>query len=104
MSFFIKAKVVLNRVITLIKATIRIRTFLGFSGVITSLTKIRNALDVMEEFAEAVMALVDVIKYVYAYVAHRARNWGRRWRQWWWVLTLSCDLREWLLTMFVGIE
>ena len=74
MGFLIKAKVVLNRVITFTKATIRIRIFLGFFNVITSLTKIRNALDVIEEFVEAIIALVDVIKYVYIYVAHRARN------------------------------
>ena len=74
MGFFIKAKVVLNRVIILTKATIRIRIFLGFSSVIILLTKIRNALDIIKEFVEAIMALVNVIKYIYIYVAYRTRN------------------------------
>ena len=66
--FLTKAKMVLNRVIILTKAIIKIRIFLGFPSVIISLTKIRNALDMIEEFVEAVMALVNVIKYVYVYV------------------------------------
>ena len=74
MGFLIKAKVVLNRVIIFTKATIRIRTFLGFPGVVILFTKIRNALDMIKEFAEAVIALVNVIKYVYIYVAYKARN------------------------------
>ena len=74
MGFFIKIKMVLNRVITFTKTTIRIRTFLDFPGVIILLTKIRNALDIIKEFVKAVIALVDVIKYVYIYVAYRARN------------------------------
>ena len=72
--FLIKVKMVLNRVITFTKAIIRIRTFLDFPGVAILLTKIRNALDVIKEFVEAVIALVNVIKYVYVYVAYRARN------------------------------
>ena len=78
MSFLIKIKVVLNRVITFTKAIIRIRIFLGFLDVAILLTKIRNALDVIKEFVKAIIALVNVIKYVYTYVAYRARNWGRR--------------------------
>ena len=73
-NFLIKIKMVLNRVITFTKAIIRIRIFLDFSDVITLLTKIRNALDVIKEFVEAIIALVDVIKYVYIYVTYRIRN------------------------------
>ena len=72
--FLIKIKIVLNRVITLTKATIRIKTFLSFFNVITLLTKIRNALDIIKEFVETIITLVNVIKYIYTYVAHRARN------------------------------
>ena len=74
MGFFIKTKMVLNRVIIFTKTTIRIKIFLSFSNVITLFTKIRNALDVIKEFVEAIIALVNVIKYVYIYVTYRARN------------------------------
>ena len=76
--FFIKIKVVLDRVITFTKVIIRIRIFLGFSSVIILLTKIRNALDVIKKFVEVIIALVNVIKYIYIYVTYRAKNWGRR--------------------------
>ena len=72
--FLIKAKMVLNRVIILTKVTIRIRTFLSFPNVATSLTKIRNALDIIKEFVKTIITLVNVIKYIYTYVAHRTRN------------------------------
>ena len=74
MGFLIKVKVVLNRVIIFTKTTIRIRIFLDFSNVITLLTKIRNALDIIKEFVEAIIALVNVIKYIYIYVTYRTRN------------------------------
>ena len=72
--FLIKAKVVLDRVTIFTKIIIRIRIFLDFSDVITLLTKIRNALDIIKEFVKAIIALVNVIKYVYIYVAYRTRN------------------------------
>ena len=65
---------ILDRVIIFTKTIIRIRTFLDFPDVITLLTKIRNALDIIEEFVEAVIAFINVIKYVYIYVAYEARN------------------------------
>ena len=72
--FFIKIKIILDRVIIFTKIIIKIRIFLGFSGVIILFTKIRNALDVIKEFVKAIIALVNVIKYVYTYVAYKARN------------------------------
>ena len=72
--FFIKIKIILNRVITLTKVIIKIRILLGFPNVTTLLTKIRNALDVIKEFVKAIIALVNVIKYVYTYVAYKTRN------------------------------
>ena len=74
MGFLIKIKIVLDRVIIFTKAIIKIRIFLGFSSVTTLLTKIRNALDIIKEFVEAVITLVNVIKYIYIYVAYKTRN------------------------------
>ena len=74
MGFLIKIKVVLNRVIIFTKVIIRIKIFLGFPSVTTLLTKIRNALNIIKEFVEAIIALVNVIKYIYTYVAYKARN------------------------------
>ena len=72
--FLIKTNVVLDPVITFTKVTIRIRIFLDFSNVITLLTKIRNALDVIKEFVKTIIALVNVIRYVYIYVTYKTRN------------------------------
>ena len=72
--FFIKIKIILNRVIIFTKVIIRIKIFLNFFDVTILLTKIRNALDVIKEFVKAIIALINVIKYIYIYVTYKTRN------------------------------